>query len=259
MQKSTLLARAYLAEGTSNVKQASKNKKPKKGKKPKIIAVGPAGGVASQLEVYEPAPMELQAGDIIRWTRNDKENELINTHQAEITEVTEGNIHLITEDGRQMVFSSEDAPLQHSDYAFNATVHAFQGRTMDNVIAVLDSTHQELTTQKTFYVEISRAKDSAVLITDDKSDLAFTLEQNTGEQTPALEGISEGPRVDTSIDERLGVAIDAARNEMGMSLEEHEALNAEAPDPSPDDYAGAEDWGASHDMEHEERQMEYEI
>ena len=41
MQKSTLLARAYLAEGTSNVKQASKNKPPKKGKKPKIIAVGP--------------------------------------------------------------------------------------------------------------------------------------------------------------------------------------------------------------------------
>ena len=41
MQKSTLLARAYLAEGTSNVKQASKNKKPKKGKNPKIIAVAP--------------------------------------------------------------------------------------------------------------------------------------------------------------------------------------------------------------------------
>ena len=41
MQKSTSLTRAYLAEGTSNVKQASKNKKPKKGKKPKIIAVDP--------------------------------------------------------------------------------------------------------------------------------------------------------------------------------------------------------------------------
>ncbi len=80
--------------------------------------------------------MELQAGDIIRWTRNDAENGLINTHQAEITAVTDGNIHLTTEDGYQMVFSSsENAPLQPSDYAFNATVHAFQGRTMDNVIA----------------------------------------------------------------------------------------------------------------------------
>ncbi len=38
MQKSTSLTGAYLAEGTSNVKQVSKNKKPKKSKKPKIIA-----------------------------------------------------------------------------------------------------------------------------------------------------------------------------------------------------------------------------
>ena len=41
MQKSTSLTGAYLAEGTSNVKQVSKNKKPKKSKKPKIIAAAP--------------------------------------------------------------------------------------------------------------------------------------------------------------------------------------------------------------------------
>ena len=41
MQKSTSLTRKNLAEGTTNVKQVSKNKKPKRGKKPKIIAVAP--------------------------------------------------------------------------------------------------------------------------------------------------------------------------------------------------------------------------
>ena len=41
MQKSTSLTRENLAEGTSNAKQASKNKQSKKGKKPKIIAVAP--------------------------------------------------------------------------------------------------------------------------------------------------------------------------------------------------------------------------
>ena len=41
MQKSTLLTRAYLAQGAGNVKQVSKNKQPKKGKKNKIIAVSP--------------------------------------------------------------------------------------------------------------------------------------------------------------------------------------------------------------------------
>ena len=230
------------------------------GKDGETIAIDPTGGIAPQLEVYETAAMELQAGDIIRWTRNDAENGLINTHQADVTAVTDGNIHLTTEDGRQMVFSAEDGPLQHSDYAFNATVHAFQGRTMDNVIAVLDSTHQELTTQKTFYVEISRAKDSATLITDDKDGLAITLEQNTGEQTSALEGISSEPRIDTSIDERLHAAIDTARMEMsGVSFEEHEALNAGAPEHSTDDYVDSGDWGSSNDMDYGEREMEHEL
>ena len=41
MQKSTSLTRENLAKGTTNVKQVSKNKQPKKGKKPKIIAVAP--------------------------------------------------------------------------------------------------------------------------------------------------------------------------------------------------------------------------
>ena len=39
------------------------------------------------------------------------------------------------------------------------------------------------------------------------------------------------------------MAIDVARNEMGVSLEEHEVLNADAPEHNADDYAGSGDWG----------------
>ena len=46
---------------------------------------------------------------------------------------------------------------------------------------------------------------------------------------------------------------------MGVSLEEHEALNADAQEHNPDDYVGSEDRGASCDMEREERQMEHEL
>ena len=46
---------------------------------------------------------------------------------------------------------------------------------------------------------------------------------------------------------------------MGVSLEEHEALNAGAQEHSTDDYAGSGDWGASCDMEREEKEMEHEL
>ena len=70
-------------------------------------------------------------------------------------------------------------------------MHAFQGRTVDNVIAAMEATHPHLTTQKSFYVEISRARDRAELVTDDAKALKEQLEAHTGERISALEGIGE--------------------------------------------------------------------
>ena len=73
---------------------------------------------------------------------------------------------------------------------FNSpTVHAFQGRTVDNVIAVMEAKHPKLSTQKSFYVEISRARHNAELVTDDAKELRETLEAATGVRISALEGI----------------------------------------------------------------------
>ena len=79
--------------------------------------------------------------------------------------------------------------MRHLDHAWASTVHAFQGRTVDNVIAVMEAKHQKLSTQKSFYVEISRARHNAELVTDDAKTLRETLEAATGERVSALEGI----------------------------------------------------------------------
>ena len=59
------------------------------------------------------------------------------------------------------------------------TVHAFQGRTVDTVIAAMEAKHPHLTTQKTLYVEISRARDRAELVTDDRNALRERVEAVT--------------------------------------------------------------------------------
>ena len=73
-------------------------------------------------------------------------------------------------------------------------MHAFQGRTVDNVIAAMEARHPHLTTQKSFYVEISRARDRAELVTDDAAELRAQLQAVTGERIAALEGIGEMAR-----------------------------------------------------------------
>ena len=72
-------------------------------------------------------------------------------------------------------------------------MHAFKGRTVDNVIAAIEANHPNLTNQKSFYVEISRARD-AELVTDDASELRAQLQAVTGERIAALEGIGEMQR-----------------------------------------------------------------
>ena len=65
---------------------------------------------------------------------------------------------------------------------------------MDSVIAAMEASHPHLTTQKSFYVEISRARDRAEFVTDDAKGLCEQLEAVTGERISALEGIGEAGR-----------------------------------------------------------------
>ena len=85
-----------------------------------------------------------------------------------------------------------DPQLRHLDRAWCSTVHSFQGRTVDKVIAAMEANHPTLTTQKSFYVEISRARDRAELVTDDARALKERLEAVTGEPMSALEGNRRG-------------------------------------------------------------------
>ena len=147
------------------------------------------GAKRGAVEVYRTESMELRAGDRIRWTRNDTGLGLVNSDTAEVASVRGGWVAFRLGDGRMLELGKNDPQLRHLDHAWASTVHAFQGRTVDNVIAVMEAKHPKLSTQKSFYVEISRARHSAELVTDDATTLRETLEAATGERVSALEGI----------------------------------------------------------------------
>ena len=155
---------------------------------------GEIGGRRGGSEVYRTEGIELRAGDRIRWTRNDAGLGLVNSRTAEVLTVANGRVAFQLEDGKKLELGRNDPQLRHLDHAWASTVHAFQGRTVDNVIAAMEARHPHLTTQKSFYVEISRARDRAELVTDDAAELRAQLQAVTGERIAALEGIGEMPR-----------------------------------------------------------------
>ena len=152
------------------------------------------GARSGGVEVYRTDEMELRAGDRIRWTRNDTGLGLVNSQTAEVVSVRDGRVSFRLEDSRMLELEKGDAQLRHIDRAWATTVHAFQGRTVDTVIAAMEANHPNLTTQKALYVEISRARDRAELVTDDRQALRDRLEAVTGERIAALEAVgSEKP------------------------------------------------------------------
>ena len=163
------------------------------------------GGRKGGTEVYRAETIELRAGDRIRWTRNDAGLQVVNSGVAEVTAVRNGRVSFRLEDGRRLDLDAKDPQLRHLDHAWASTMHAFQGRTVDNVIAAMEANHPHLTTAKSFYVEISRARDRAELVTDDAQALKERLEAVTGERISALEGIGEGVQPEREPDKRTSV------------------------------------------------------
>ena len=82
------------------------------------------------------------------------------------------------------------AHLYHLDHAYSSTVHAAQGMTCDRVIAVLD-TDRAPADQAMFYVELTRARDNVVLLTDDREALIEALETAPSSEMSALKAIGE--------------------------------------------------------------------
>ena len=186
--------------------------------------IRPAGSVRYRLEVYETREIELRAGDRIRWTRNDSPRSLINGEKAEITEIARGRVRLALADGRTISLGADDPQLRHVDHAWSSTVHGAQGSTADRVIAVLDSSHRALTDQSTFYVEISRARHGAEILTDNREQLIEVLMADTGERPTGEEAFEEGI---APSDEELAELV-SEKEAVWTPFEEWRALEAAA-------------------------------
>lgn len=144
-----------------------------------------------RLDLFEARTLTVREGERLRWTRNDRERGLANGDRAEVPEIGEKALRMRLADGREMRFARDDPQLRHLAYAYASTVHAAQGQTHDRVIAVLDTGAGPLVNQQTLYVQLSRAREQAVVLTDNREQLVETLEANTGERLTALEAIGE--------------------------------------------------------------------
>ena len=144
---------------------------------------GKKGGV----EAYRSGRLDLRAGDRVRFTRNDRDAGLVNGQMARVAGIEEDEVRFELEDGGTITLAEGHPSLRFLDHAWATTIHSFQGRTVDTIVAAMESGNRALVNQKALYVAISRARYRAELITDDGRKLADQLERATGERVSALD------------------------------------------------------------------------
>ena len=159
------------------------------------VAAGKAAGKHAGCEVYRRQDIELRAGDRVRVTRNDKRTGLVNGQMARVAGIKEDAVRFELEDGGTITLGEGDPQLRFLDHAWASTIHAFQGRTVNTVIAAMESGNPSLVNQKSLYVAISRARHLAELITDDAGRLADHLEKASGERVTALDAAAQAATI----------------------------------------------------------------
>lgn len=138
-------------------------------------------------EVYEKHQRVFYEGDKIAFNRSIPKLGIVNSDNAVLTKVGLLNFSLELEGGKRIKLSKKSPEAKLIDHSYAVTAHKAQGLTRSQVIAVVESNRKELTSQKNFYVEISRAEQKLTLITDDKEKALERLKQNTGVQISARE------------------------------------------------------------------------
>ena len=138
------------------------------------------------VDAMKSEPMEINAGDKIRWRRKDHANSLANMQRGEIENISDHNVSVKMQDGRTIEFAKDHPQLHFLSHAWAQTGHAYQGQTIDHIVAVMPSL-SGLTTQKGFYVDISRARQDITFLTDDVERIKNTLKEQTGETHSALD------------------------------------------------------------------------
>ena len=143
---------------------------------------------AGKVQVFKAQRLELRAGDSIRFTRNDCEAGRVNGARLEVTAVDADTRTATVRGSRGHVqtLHLDAARDRHIAHGYVDTAFAAQGRTADHVIVHADSRATNLVDQKSFYVGISRAKQSATIFTNDRAKLVSALNERAGTVQTAI-------------------------------------------------------------------------
>lgn len=166
----------------------------------------------NNLNIYEKVNRELMVDDQIKWTSTNRERGIVRGNNLIVRDI------IIKEDTTRITLfdtkinkaieldTNKDRDiLKHIDYSYTTTTYSSQSKTSRNVIYTLESYRPNLTTQKDFYVGISRTRDNITVITDNINRSLQSLLANSGKQLEANDIIDRSTSMQMNSSEAVGL------------------------------------------------------
>lgn len=125
-------------------------------------------GLAERFQVYTRKSLSISVGDRVRITKNGHSKNRKRLDNGMIASIialkNDGSVEL---DGGAILNSN----FGHLTHGYVVTSHASQGKTVDRVLIAQSSESFPASNREQFYVSASRARQSAIVFTDDKASL----------------------------------------------------------------------------------------
>ena len=151
-----------------------------------------ASRATQSLVGYETAERNISIGERLTTRIMDKSQGVHTGMVGTVSRVTKDSVTLqlevAKEDTKEITIERSSLGGRGLDHTYASTAHGIQGETAENIIAVMNY-RSPLATLKAFYVDISRAKEKATLITNNPGKLIDRIANNTGEQLNALTAV----------------------------------------------------------------------
>ena len=178
-----------------------------------------AGSARNGVEVYKKEDRNWAVGDAVRWKKNLPDRDLKNGDTGKVLRIKDGKMDVAFPRGLKTLDVNKD---KHIDHNYAVTAFASQGMTFDKVAVMAESWRKNLINQKSFYVGISRARDKALIYTENKEKLTQAIEERSGEKTSALSSrtaSSKGLDKDGLVDVMKDKAMDVGKKIAGKVKE----------------------------------------
>lgn len=140
------------------------------------------------IELFRKEVTTIKEGDTIKWTKTDKERNVLAHEQLTVIGMDrrKGILTVKNDQGSSLNIDTNKRMNQHVDYSYASTVHGLQGATSKSVMCLLDSSNRRSNNMRLMYVAMTRATDKALLYTDDLSKVSEQVAMKKGGESSAL-------------------------------------------------------------------------